>query len=252
MRVIIPDKMSVPFFQRIREQARRACGLCVLAGVRHFGSRRFVLTNSTALVVAPHPDDETLGCGGLIALKRAQGTAVHVVILTDGGDAPTRRTEALAALTALGVHAANVTFLGGEDGSLASLDGAPRASMAARLAELLTAQDVQEVFLPHRADVHSDHEAAYRLLLDALAQAGSAATQWQYAIWLLWWKPFLFVNLPPGHLAHARYLTLGEEARNKKRQAIACHTSQLTENILPRAFLARFSVSYELFFGPTD
>lgn len=221
----------------------------MLSALHSFGSRPFVLTGEPTLIIAPHPDDETLGCGGLIALKRERGATVHVVVLTDGGDASVRRGEALDALAVLGVAASEVTFLGGVDGSLGSLTGAVRAGIVAQLASVVVAHGATEVFLPHRADVHSDHEAAYQFTQEALTQAGVAAAQWQYAIWLLWWKPFLFINLPPGHIAHARRLAI-DTVWNKKQQAIAHHPSQLTESILPGAFLRRFSAPYELFFGP--
>ena len=67
------------------------------------------------VVLAPHPDDETLGCGGLIALKRSLGAPVRVIFMTDGAgshsgvDRPaltaTRKEEASAACNVLGVHA---------------------------------------------------------------------------------------------------------------------------------------------------
>ncbi|HYM23620.1 MAG TPA: PIG-L family deacetylase [Vicinamibacterales bacterium] len=95
------------------------------------------------LVVAPHPDDEVLGAGGLIQRVRALGGAVHTVYLTDGDgypegvqveghiEAPTaadyrgygrqRRREARAALRALGEPADAHTFLSFPDGGLCQL-----------------------------------------------------------------------------------------------------------------------------------
>jgi len=95
------------------------------------------------LVVAPHPDDETLGAGGLMQRVRSLGGRVHVVYLTDGDgypegvrnedhvESPTavdyrgygrhRRREARNALLALGLDKASYTFLGFPDGGLAKM-----------------------------------------------------------------------------------------------------------------------------------
>src|SRR5688572_26068919 len=92
------------------------------------------------LVVAPHPDDESLGAGGLIARAVARGAAVHVVLATDGDNAAWiqrvwerrwrigepdrrrfgvwRRAEAMAALAALGVAPSAVTCLAYPDQGL--------------------------------------------------------------------------------------------------------------------------------------
>src|SRR5436309_3449421 len=81
-------------------------------------------THRSTLVIAPHPDDETLGCGATIARKTAAGTSVHVVVVADGsrghatddladhsGLAARREAECRAALARLGVGADDVVFL---------------------------------------------------------------------------------------------------------------------------------------------
>jgi len=102
-----------------------------------------VPTGARLLVVAPHPDDETLGVGGLIQRVHATGGIVKVVYLTDGEGYPEgvqvedhvespsasdyrgygrrRRHEALAALHTLGLDAASATFLRFPDGGLCQL-----------------------------------------------------------------------------------------------------------------------------------
>jgi hypothetical protein len=87
------------------------------------------------LVVAPHPDDETLGCGATIARKRAAGTAVLVAVVADGRYAQSRSTmispselasiraaEAVAACARLGVDADDVVQLGHEDTHVAEAE----------------------------------------------------------------------------------------------------------------------------------
>src|SRR5258706_3541998 len=70
------------------------------------------LRGERLLVLAPHPDDEVIGCGGLVALHLREGRKVHVAVATDGaqaGVAPQRESESRAALALLG--AVTIEFL---------------------------------------------------------------------------------------------------------------------------------------------
>src|SRR5579862_5129583 len=104
--------MRVPFVRYAASQIR-----LLLAPSLHRwmlrASKPMELTDAPALIVAPHPDDETFACGGLITLKRRRGVLVSVVFLTDGSGAKAdldplaltrlRQGEALQALNILGV-----------------------------------------------------------------------------------------------------------------------------------------------------
>ncbi len=85
--------------------------------------------SQSAIVFAPHPDDETLGCGGTIIQKKKAGAALKIVFMTDGSQSHShlipaeklkaiRAKEALAAAEKLGVEPRNVLFLGIRDGTL--------------------------------------------------------------------------------------------------------------------------------------
>ena len=147
---------------------------------------------------APHPDDETFGCGGVIAWK-CSGIPVGIVFITDGSRshpnedpaslAARRRGEGLEAATVLGVSPEDVHFLHESDGSLDALDSAPRRQLVSRLADLFRRYDPGELYVPHHADRHSDHEATYRLAREAITEAGSRPLILQYPIWLIWWGP---------------------------------------------------------------
>jgi LmbE family N-acetylglucosaminyl deacetylase len=131
--------------------------------------------NGSALILAPHADDEAIGCGALIARKTAAGASVTVVIATDGRNAMRsretgsvelariRRLEALEAGAALGVPADAIRFLDFEDGTLDRQRDALRSAVERIVAEL----DPDEVYAPH-ADAHPDHrtlsEVATQLL----------------------------------------------------------------------------------------
>src|SRR3954463_16211798 len=102
---------------------------------REFSPRLPDADRTSCLVVAPHPDDESLGCGGTIARKAARGTPGTGVLATDGGDATGRRAEARAAVGALGLSDDDLVFLGFPDGELVEHDAELRVALAEVLAE---------------------------------------------------------------------------------------------------------------------
>lgn len=135
----------------------------------------------SALVVAPHPDDETLGCGGAIALLRALGYPVHVLVISDGTLShprslkyPTprlqalREAETLHALSTLGVDPADVTFLRLPDGSIPTPASPGMRGAVMRCRTYLETLLPEIIFLPWRFDPHPDHRATWHLLRTAL------------------------------------------------------------------------------------
>ena len=83
---------------RVLSGGRSAARLLLIAVARDDTRAGFA---RSCLVVAPHPDDETLGCGGSIAARAANGQRVVVAILTDGEAAATMRASAPDELAAL-------------------------------------------------------------------------------------------------------------------------------------------------------
>lgn len=233
------------------------------------GSAEFVVNSNRALIFAPHQDDETLGCGGLIALKCSQNVPVKVVFLTDGSQSHgsqsnskevkqahqlhvlKRRQEAEAALAILGVPPTRTHFLNFQDGGLSQLSTEHRRDSVELLAELLRNFVPEEVYLPHHQDRHPDHEATYTLAIEALQSAGlrEQVTIWQYPIWFFWDTPFGF-NLQRPKLKGLYGLSI-DVVREQKQRAIAIYTSQTGDEqsgVLPPGFLEQFIGSFELFF----
>lgn len=135
----------------------------------------------SALVVAPHPDDETLGCGGAIALLRALGYPVHVLVISDGTLShprslkypaarlrALREAETLNALSTLGVDAADVTFLRLPDGSIPTSTSPGVRGAVMRCRTYLETWLPETIFLPWRFDPHPDHRATWHLIRTAL------------------------------------------------------------------------------------
>lgn len=201
------------------------------------------LTQS-ALVLAPHPDDETLGCGGTIARKRRAGARVRIAFLTDGERshpelAPTllgrlRREEARAATQELGVAEGELTFLGLPDGELTH----HRKEATVRLAELLDEVRPREVYVPHRLDGPLDHAVTTESTLAALRHVGCSVLVHEYPVWL--WHGFPWVarrheargllEMGPGARARCfremRWAVPLEKALASKCRAVGRYTSQ--------------------------
>ena len=117
---------------------------------------------STVLVVAPHPDDETLGCGGTILRHRAEGDAVHWMIVTDmtedySAERRAARENEIAAVSELygfaGVHRLGLPT--------ARLDTVALADIIAKMAPVFEAVAPEVVHLPFRDDAHSDHRVTF-------------------------------------------------------------------------------------------
>jgi len=131
------------------------------------------LTGKKALVIAPHPDDESIGCGGCLALHVLAGDPVKVVFLTNGakGDSSgkmakrayveLRQNEAAKACACLGVT--DLEFWSYEDRSLAGSRGA-----LLRMIDLLEDYRPDLVYAPSPLEFHPDHRAACSLLCDAI------------------------------------------------------------------------------------
>lgn len=128
------------------------------------------------VVVAPHPDDESLGVGGLLAAAQQLGTGVTVVFLTDGEAShvrsptfpserlgATRRTEARAALSALGIPASSARFLGLGDSRLPFL-GVDDAEEAMRQLREAVPTGSALICVTADTDAHGDHKAASDLV----------------------------------------------------------------------------------------
>lgn len=132
------------------------------------------------LVLAPHFDDEVLGCGGLIRKLVAAGAPVQVLFLTDGSggieeidDRPTyaarRRREAEQVVRLLGCSGMEV--LGIRDGELAG----GRSEAAAAIRKRLLEQRPDLVLVPSPLEISEDHRAAFAALFDVLSPADAGA-----------------------------------------------------------------------------
>jgi LmbE family N-acetylglucosaminyl deacetylase len=127
------------------------------------------LRGERLLVLAPHPDDEVIGCGGLVALHLREGRKVHVVVATDGaqaGDTAQREAESRAALASLGD--ATIEFLGFPDRLLSD-----SRELDERIAAILCEWKPDLIAVPSPLEIHPDHVALSRAFCDLIARDGS-------------------------------------------------------------------------------
>jgi LmbE family N-acetylglucosaminyl deacetylase len=116
------------------------------------------------LCVAPHPDDEVIGCGGVLAMHAGRGDAVRVVLATGGAE---RTAESRAALAVLGVR--DVVALELEDGRLGAA-----YELVERLRAQLDDHRPALIYAPGPFEHHPDHRACHRALLAAAAGGGAS------------------------------------------------------------------------------
>lgn len=234
------------------------------------------------LVVAPHPDDETLGCGGAIALLRSQQQEVRILVVSDGTQShpnskrypkpvlcALRQRETLRAMEILGVPHSAVSFLNLPDAAvpqIGSLDF-PLAVQRCQIS-LASLPPLKTILVPWRNDPHADHRATYQLIK---ASADPLVRIVEYPIWA--WdhdqvkavaqadfsKKMPFLKDPskdarvPSKLTFWRLDT--QSVLALKRQAIDAYRSQTTNLIdddpegfrLSPQMLQNFQVPWEFF-----
>jgi LmbE family N-acetylglucosaminyl deacetylase/glycosyltransferase involved in cell wall biosynthesis len=125
------------------------------------------LRGERLLVLAPHPDDEVIGCGGLIALHLREGRQVRIVIVTDGaeaGEATVREEESRRALRIIGD--VDCEFLGFHDRRLSD----DAEALKVRLREILTGFKPDLIAVPSPVEIHPDHAALARSFCELIQQ----------------------------------------------------------------------------------
>jgi len=162
------------------------------------------------IVFAPHPDDETLGCGGTIAKRLREGYDVLIVFMTDGRNAlsklfnicsnPTplklreiRKEEAKKAAKVLGVKEEKLIFLDIEDGSLEK-----KGIAQEKLLKILKENSPEEVYFPQAKEANRDHIVTNTIVKDSISELKIHPIEYQYVI--AWSIPFCILSHVKRHL----------------------------------------------------
>ena len=201
------------------------------------------------VVVAAHPDDEVLGCGGTLARLAAEGVEVHVAFLADGigsrygttqrpdashmsREQEERRAAARQAAAVLGVS--SVTFENFPDNQM---DTVPLLSIVQSIESVIERLQPDTVFTHHAGDVNVDHRRIHEAITAAcrpqpdncvrniLCFEVPSSTEWQ----LPHSGPTFWPNL---------YIGLSEADYQKKRAALECYVAELRPSPHPRSWSA--------------
>ena len=208
------------------------------------------------VIVAPHPDDEVFGAGGLLQRAQSQGVAVSILAVTDGeGSHPSlasrqaahlarrRVGESLEALRRLGVSDPGMKRLRLPDGRVSH----HREELREVLAASLRATDL--CVAPWRRDGHPDHDACGEIA--RLACDASGARLWSYFVWAWHWTDPDGEEFP---WSQGRQLVLTRREVARKRWATMAFATQTSEAdaqrggpVLPAPILRRFWREAETF-----
>jgi LmbE family N-acetylglucosaminyl deacetylase len=223
---------------------------------------REALGDRPFIVIAPHPDDESLACGGLIANACRQGVSAKVVIVSDGaGSHPNSKTypperlttlrevEARQAGAELGLRPDELVFLRLPD-RFVPHEGEEAERAINVIAECVKESGAGSLFVSWRHDPHCDHEASYRIAREVQHRIGNVKL-FEYVVW--------GHTLPPSTkvdpIRSGFRISIDHETMERKRRAIAAHRSQVTTLIdddpdgflLSQIDLDHFDRPYEFF-----
>jgi LmbE family N-acetylglucosaminyl deacetylase len=232
-------------------------------------------------VLAPHQDDETLGCGATILRKTQAGAEVRVLFASDGRYshrssaltpnqlADRREQESLEACQRLGVPSERVTCLRLEDSRLAE----QKEAMVRGIHRLLSEFEPQEIYVTSALDGHADHVALAEAAVNVVAGSGFSCQLYEYPTWF-WMGPWrrTWLRHMAADACGLRWrmdgLTRAPQLRRVatagflelKRHALMAHETQMTkldgradwanlEEAASGRFLPRFFGPYEVFFA---
>ena len=201
----------------------------------------------SAIIVAPHPDDETIAAFGLISMLRKHQAKVHVMVVTDGAAShrnsktwpktkliQQRQLETAAAMALAGLDPVTLSFLGLDDGGLHSLSSTDRNTIVRAVAQK---GEVDLLVVPDLSDAHPDHQAVGRVL----QRYAGARSIWTYKVW------------PPSSTPSDDLICLEiGSIRDLKRQALRTYETQtgmITDD--PQGFAIAPEL-FDAFTGPVE
>jgi LmbE family N-acetylglucosaminyl deacetylase len=240
-------------FEQLKEELSR---------LQPFSPARF----GASMIVAPHPDDETLGCGGTVALLARSGIPVHFVFVSDGSMShpnskkfpafrlrKLRESEARNAVRKLGGEVSNIEFLRLKDSMVPNREDLDFMKTVSKIAKHVDLIRPHSVFIPWQRDPHQDHRATWNIMQEALHRTTYRPRVLEYPVWF--WErgdPADFEALD----AMSKLVVNVEEMLSIKNEALAEHVSQVTHLIdddpdgfiLSPEVIAHFNTPLEVFF----
>jgi LmbE family N-acetylglucosaminyl deacetylase len=195
-----------------------------------------------AVVFAPHPDDETLGCGGAIALLQQRNIPVQIMVMSDGTQShprskryfrgrlrDLREQETLAAAAILGLPAAAITFLRWPDTAVPHPGDRSFAVAVDICRQYLLNHSPIMLFVPWQHDQHCDHRATWEIVQFALQDWPTSLQRPRQLVYSIWGSPA--AGLPALPVDEAGWRLDIRSVRAIKQQAAMAHQSQTTDLI---------------------
>ena len=190
------------------------------------------------LIIAPHPDDETLGCGGTIKKMTDRGAEVWVLIVSRGKKdmyseerIQNVRKEAIEAHLRLGVKVTKFLNFAAPELDLVSV-----STLSQAIYDVIKELMPDTVFLPHRGDLHHDHKAVFNAGLVAVRPIRGNSIKKVFSYETLseteWAAPFANDAFVPDFFVNV------SDAFEAKLEALSCYKSQLREFPNPRSLQA--------------
>jgi len=202
---------------------------------------QFLNNIKRCLILAPHPDDESLACGGLIQSLLQKGCDVRVILTTDGSRshhsvtypadrlAKLRYTEMISALSFLGLSQDKLSGYQSQDSAMPAKGEDGFEALSEKLHADLSSFLPQLILVPYELDPHRDHRATFQLLLAALKNVPDyKPTIWEYPIWL--YENATESDIPQLEEGELKSLEVNDHLQQKKK-AIHAHQSQTTQLI---------------------
>lgn len=222
----------------------------LVAGRRLFDLKQ---VGDRVLIVAPHPDDEVLGCAGLVQRLLSTGWQVDVVILSGGGRSHAgccdidetelidrRRQLSRKAARIIDLPFGHLHFLDYPDGGI-SVESAETSKLGQLIADL----SPNAIFVPHRGEGWSDHLEAGNIIRKLVADDTKV---YEYCVW------FWYYNVWNIDWHRVKVLKMSPEEHRKKLQAIDAYVTPLApcgrpwSGVLPQVFVKANRWKCELYF----
>lgn len=208
-----------------------------------------------SVIIAPHPDDETIGCSGLIQQLISKGQRVDVIYMTGGGKSHSgccnigeailiahRRELARKSASILGIPQENLHFLDYPDGGIAF-----DCRETERLKPLLGELKPNAVFIPHKGEGWSDHIESGNIV-KSLLEDNEVVEIYEYCVW------FWYYNVWNIDWKNARTVAMTKEQHKKKLQAMDAYIKPIApcgkpwSGVLPSVFIWANKWNKELYF----
>lgn len=214
------------------------------------------IDNKNIIIVAPHPDDEALGCSGLIQRTIENGKQVYVVILSGGGKShqgcchidestliASRHNLSRKVAEILGLPLSQLYFLNYSDGNISYNNAETQ-----RLQTLIEEISPDAIFVPHTGEGWNDHIEAGKIVREIIRTKSTPIQLYEYCVW------FWYYNVWNLDWKNAFVLKMNQREHQLKLKAIDAYVKPLApcgkpwSGVLPKILIQANRWKKELYF----